>query len=154
MSVVAPYCQYKKTNFKLGILILLVAAVWFTYDGRYSKKFIERHTKKGQPDPTLVFHQKYAFPIFGTAAAVLAIIFVTLKGKKIVADEQELILSDGSKITYNSIESVNKTEYQSKGFFTVEYKSQDGQKKLCKISNRDFDDLDAVLEILVAKITG
>lgn len=154
MSVIAPYCQYKRTNFKIGILILAVAAVWFAYDGHFSKKFIERHTKNGQADPTLVFHQKYALPIFGGAAAVLFVVFCGVKGKKVTADEQELILSNGSKIAYNSIESVNKTEYQAKGFFTVEYKSQDGQKKLCKISNRDFDNLDAVLEVLVAKITG
>ena len=154
MSVIAPYCQYKKTNFKLGILILLVAGVWFYYDGHYSKKFIDRHTKQGQPDPTLVFHQKYALPIFGTAAVVLFLAFWGLKSKKVVADEQELVLSDGNKIAYSSIEAVNKTEYQLKGFFTVEYKSQAGEKKLCKISGRDFDNLDAVLETLVAKITG
>lgn len=153
MSVIAPYSQYKKTNFKLGMFILLVAAVWFAYDGYKSEAFQKRHTKNGQPDSTLVFHRKSP-PFFAAGAVVLAIIFATVKGKKIVADEQELILSDGGKIAYNSIETVNKTEYQSKGFFMVEYKSQDGQKKLCKISNRDFDNLDAVLEILVAKITG
>jgi len=153
MSVIAPYCQYKKTNFKLGILILLVAAVWFAYDGYKSETFKKRHTKNGQPDSTLAFHRNSP-PFFAAGAIVLAIILAKVKGKKIVADEQDLILSDGGKIPYNSIETVNKTEYQSKGFFTVEYKSQDGQKKLCKISNRDFDNLDAVLGILVAKITG
>jgi hypothetical protein len=153
MSVIAPYCQYKKTNFKLGMLILLVAAVWFAYDGYKSESFKSRHTKDGKPDSTLAFHRNSP-PFFAAGAVVLAIIFVIVKGKKIVADEQELILSDGSKIAYASIETVNKTDYQAKGFFTVEYKSQAGEKKLCKISNRDFDNLDAVLEILVAKITG
>ncbi|HBG78251.1 MAG: hypothetical protein WC765_05235 [Phycisphaerae bacterium] len=153
MSVIAPYCQYKKTNFKLGMLILLVAAVWFAYDGYKSEAFIKRHTKDGKPDSTLTFHRKSP-PFFAGGAVAIGIIFAMVKGKKIVADEQELILSDGGKIAYNSIETVNKTEYQSKGFFTVEYKSQAGEKKICKISSRDFDNLDAVLEILVAKITG
>jgi hypothetical protein len=153
MSVIAHYCQYKKTNFKLGILILSVAAVWFAYDGYKNETFIKKHTKNGKPDSTLVFQRKSP-PVFAAGAVVLAIILAKVKGKKIIADEQELILSDGSKIAYNAIEAVNKTEYQSKGFFAVEYKSQDGQKKLCKISSRDFDNLDAVLETLVAKITG
>jgi hypothetical protein len=85
---------------------------------------------------------------------VLAILFWKNKDKKIVADEQDLIFSCGHKIAYNSIESVNKTKYESKGFFVIEYKLQDGQKKQCTISNRGYDNLDAVLELLVAKITG
>jgi hypothetical protein len=153
MSVIAPYCQYKKTNFKLGILILLVAAVWFAYDGYKSETFKKRHTKNGTPDSTLAFHRKSP-PFFAAGAVALAIILAVMKGKKIVADEQELILSDGSKIAYNTIESIDPKEYATKGYFVVEYKAQDGQKKFCKISNRDFDNLDAVKELLVAKITG
>ena len=33
MAVVAPYCQYKKTNFKIYIVMLLAFAVYFAYDG-------------------------------------------------------------------------------------------------------------------------
>jgi len=153
MSVVAPYCQYRKTNFKIGIVLLLIAAAYFCYDGNYNKKFIDRHTRDGKPDSTLVFNRKSP-PYFFAGAVVLAIAFWRVNGKKIIADEQELILSDNSKIAYNSIETVNKTKYQLKGFFIIEYKSQDGPKKQCKISNRAYDNLDAILEILVTKITG
>jgi hypothetical protein len=153
MAITAPYSQYKKTNFKIGIVLLLVAAVWFAYDGYKSETFKARHTRNGQPDSTLVFHRKSP-PYLFAGAVVLAIVFWKIKDKKIVADEQDIIFNCGHKIPYNSIESVNKTKYESKGFFVIEYKSQDGQKKQCKISNRNYDNLDAVLELLVAKITG
>ncbi|MFA6187095.1 MAG: hypothetical protein WC770_07795 [Phycisphaerae bacterium] len=153
MSVIAPYCQYKKTNFKIGMFILLVAAVWFAYDGYKNETFKAKHTKDGKPDSKLVFNRKSP-PFFAAGAVALAIIFAAVKGKKIVADEPELILSNGTKIAYSDIESIDPKEYAAKGYFVIEYKTQDGQKKFCKISNRDFDNLDAVKDLLVAKITA
>ncbi|MDD5135105.1 MAG: hypothetical protein PHP01_06825 [Phycisphaerae bacterium] len=153
MAITAPYSQYKKTNFKIGIVLLLIASVYFFYDGKYNQKFIGKHTSNGKPDSTLVFNQK-APPYLFAGAVVLAILFWKNKDKKIVADEQDIIFSCGHKIPYNTIESINKTKYESKGFFVIEYKSQDGQKKQCKISNRGYDNLDSVLELLVTKITG
>ena len=153
MSVVAPFAKYKKTNYKIWILILVVAGVWFYYDGRKNEKFIARHTKDGKPDHTLVFHQK-CLPYFIGGAVLVAVYAVIMGKKKIVADEQELIISEKVKIPYSSLESINKTDYQSKGFFVIEYKGQDGKTCKKKISNRDWDNLDAVLELLVSKITG
>jgi len=153
MAVVAPFAKYKKTNYKIWILILVVAGVWFTWDGKKNEKFIARHTKDSKADHTLIFHQK-CLPYFIGAAVLVAIYAVIRNGKKIVADEQELILSNNEKIAYSSIESINKTDYQPKGFFVVSYKGQDGQVCQKKISNRDWDNLDAVLDLLVTKISG
>lgn len=116
MAIIAPFCQYKKTNFKIGVVLLLVAAVWFAYDGFYSQKFKARHTVGGKPDSTLVFHKKSP-PFFLAGAAALAVFYWKRKDKKIIADDEQLIFNEKDRIPYNSIESINKTGYDSKGFF-------------------------------------
>jgi len=154
MAIEAPLCRYKKTNFKITIIILLVATVWFAYDGYANDKFIEKHTNAdGSVDATLVFHRKSP-PFFAAGAIALAIYFWIIKGKKLVADEEALVFSNGNKITYNSIESVDKTNYQSKGYFVIRYKDAGGTELRHKISNRTYDNLDAILEHLIAKITA
>ena len=71
-----------------------------------------------------------------------------------VADDEALAFNEKDKIPYSSIESINKTNYDLKGFFVIEYKLPDGKKSQRKISDRDYDNLGAVLEVLVSKITG
>lgn len=153
MAVVAPLAKYKKTNYKIWCLILFVAGVWFAYDGYKNEKFIAKHTKDGVEDHTLVFHKKA--PPFLVAGAIAVLIYAAaVNGKKIVADENELILSSGEKIPYSSMESINKTEYASKGSFIIAYKGSDGNTVEKKISNRSWDNMDAVLDFLVTKISG
>lgn len=153
MAIAAPYCQYKKTNFKIYIALLLIAAVYFAYDGFRNKKFIANHTTLGKPDATLVFN-KESPPFFVAGAVVLAVWFWIVKDKKLIADEQELVFSEKDKIPYSSIESINKTNYDTKGYFIIEYKLPNGQKSQRQISDRNYDNLNPVLELLVSKITG
>ncbi len=153
MAVIAPYCQYKKTNFKIYIALLLIAGVYFAYDGYYNQKFISKHTSLGQPDSTLAFNRKSP-PFFAAGAVILAVWFLKIKNNKLAADDEALVFSEKDKIPYSSIESVNKTNYESKGYFIVEYKLPDGQKAQRQISDRVYDNLDPVLELLVSKITG
>jgi hypothetical protein len=153
MAVVAPFCKYKKTNLKIYIVMLLAFAVYFAYDGYYNQKFIQKHTNIGKPDSTLVFNRKSPL-VFLAAAAVIAVWYWKVKDKKLVAADDALVFGEKDKIPYSSIESINKTKYDSKGFFVIEYKSADGQKLQCKISSRTYDNLDAVLELLVSKITS
>ncbi|OQA02953.1 MAG: hypothetical protein BWY69_00747 [Planctomycetes bacterium ADurb.Bin401] len=153
MAVVAPLAKYKKTNYKIWFLILFVAGVWFLYDGYKNEKFIAKHTRDGQPDHTLLFHRK-APPFLIAGAVAVAIYSFVVNGKRIVADENELILSNGEKISYSSMESINKTEYASKGSFIIAYKGPDGKTVEKKISNRSWDNMDAVLDFLVTKISG
>jgi hypothetical protein len=153
MAVVAPYCQYKKTNFKIYIVILLIAAIYFAYDGFYNQTFIKKHTNIGKPDSTLVFNRKSP-PFFLAGAAIFAVWFWKVKDKKLVADDEALVFSEKDKIPYNSIDSINKTNFDTKGFFIIEYKLPDGQKLQRKISDRTYDNLNTVLELLVSKIAG
>ena len=153
MAVVASYCQYKKTNFKIYIVMLLAFAVYFAYDGYYNQKFISKHTHDGKPNSTLVFNRKSPFFLLA-GAIVVAVWYWKVKDKKLIADDEVIVFSEKDKIPYNSIESINKTSYDSKGFFIIEYKSDNGQKSQRRISNRTYDNLDAVLDLLVSKITS
>ena len=161
MAVVAPFCQYKKTNFKIYIVMLLAFSAYFAYDGYLSKykwskryDFYKGHViDKGKPDATFVFNQKS--PPFLLAGAIVVVVWYwKVKDKKLVADDEAIVFGEKDKIPYNSIESISKTSYDSKGFFIIEYKSSDGQKSQRKISNRTYDNLDAVLNVLVSKITS
>ncbi len=153
MAVVAPFCKYKKTNLKIYIVMLVAFALYFAYDGYYNQKFIHKHTNLGKPDSTLVFNRKVP-PVLLVGAAVIAIWYWKVKDKKLVAADEGLVFSEKDKILYDSIESINKTDYDSKGFFVVEHRSADKQKLQRKVSNRTYDNLDAVLEAIVSKITG
>jgi hypothetical protein len=81
MAIIAPYSQYKKTNFKIGIVLLLAASVYFFYDGNHNQKFISRHTSNGKPDSTLVFNRKA--PPFSQALLCLQFSSGKIKIKKL-----------------------------------------------------------------------
>ncbi|MCE5340749.1 MAG: PH domain-containing protein [Planctomycetaceae bacterium] len=153
MAVVAPLAKYKKTNYKIWFMILFIAGVWFLYDGKYNQKLIAKHTKDGKADPTLVFHRK-APPYMIGAACLVAIYAYSMRNKRIVAADEKLILSDIEEIPYKSIESINKTDYDAKGTFIITYKGKDGKVAEKKISNKSWDNMDEVLEVLVSQITG
>ena len=153
MQVSAPYCQYKKTNFKIYIVMLLIAAGYFAYDGYFNKTFIKKHTNAGKPESTLVFNQKSP-PFFLAGAVIAAVWFWKAKDKKLVADDEGLVFSEKDKIPYSSIESINKTNYDSKGLFVIEFKLPNGQKSQRQVSSGTYDNLDPVLELLVSKIAG
>ncbi len=153
MSIEAPISKFKKTNFKIYIVVCIVAAIWLGYDGYFNKNFKEGHTgPDGKPDSTLVFNQK-APPFLIGAAVLLCVYIVAVRNKKLVAGENELILGAKEKIPYDSIEKIDKTHFGSKGYFIITYKDKNGGKVSRKISNKSYDNLAAVLEHLVAKIT-
>jgi len=153
MTVIAPFSKYKKTNFKIGLAICVACTIWFTYDGYFNEKFKEKHTEEdGTPDSSLVFNQKSPAYFAGAAVLMAAGLFF-LKDKKIVAEENELVLANQKKILYDSIEKIDRTNFDSKGYFVVTYKDQSGKEVDLKISDRKFDNLQAVLDLLVAKIS-
>lgn len=153
MVVVALLCKYKKTNYKIYIVMLLAFAVYFAYDGFFNHKFIDKHTKDGKPDSTLAFNRKSP-PFFLAGAIAVAVYFWMVKDKKVEAEENELVFNGKDKIPYSSIESVNKTNFETNGFFVIEYKLPNGQKSQRKVSDRTYDNLNAVLEVIVSKMTG
>jgi hypothetical protein len=153
MPVEAPFSKYKKNNFKLYIAVCVLITVWFGYDGHFNEKFKQKHTdKNGKPDSTLVFNQKSP-PFFVAAAVFLGVYFFAIRNKKLIAYENELVISNKEKISYDSIQKIDKTNFYSKGFFLITYKGKDGSEVNRKLSDRTYDNLAAILDELVAKIS-
>lgn len=150
MAVEAPLSNYKKKNILIIAAVLIGVGGWFAYDGYKNQAFIDKHTVDGLADSTLNFNRK-APPFMIGAGILLGIYFVMVKGKKIVADENGLICGK-AEIAYDAIEKINKTHFDKKGFFIITY-SDDGQNKELKLSDRTYDNLPAVLDQIVSKIS-
>ncbi len=153
MAIEAPVSKYRKNGLIIYIVVCLAASTWFAYDGYFNKKFKAEHTgEDGKFDSTLVFNRKA--PPFGVGITVLLAAYLfAIRGKKLIADENQLVVSDKEKISYDSIQQIEKTHFDSKGYFVVTYKNKSGNEIKCKISNRSYDNLAAVLEHLVGKIS-
>ena len=152
MAIEAPISKFKKTNFKVYIAVCVVAAVWFGYDGYYNKKFIDKHSPEGVPDTTLIFNQKSP-PVFIGGALLLGAYLFVISRKKVLADENELVINAREKIPYDSIQKVDKTHFSSKGFFIITYKDNSGSETQRKLSKKTFDNLAPILDHLVEKIS-
>ena len=153
MPIEAPISKYKKTNLLIYIILCIALAAWFAYDGHINKNFIEKNTdENGKPNSTLIFNQKSP-PFFAGAAVLFGVYLFIIKNKKLVTGENELVFSDKDKIPYDSIQSINKTYFEKKGFFVIIHKDEHGKEINRKISERNYDNLAAVLDHLVAKIS-
>ncbi|MHC4617595.1 MAG: hypothetical protein ACYTEQ_07560 [Planctomycetota bacterium] len=161
MAVEAPISRHKKNNLKIYIAVCLVAAAVFAYDGYLSKykwskryDFYKKHflDNDGKPTSTMNFNRKSP-PFFIGAAVLLAGYLLAIRNRKIVAAEAELALGDKEKIPYHRIEKIDKTHFKSKGFFILTYKDDTGREVNRKLSDRTYDNLPAVLDELVAKIS-
>jgi len=161
MGIEAPISKFTKTNFKIYIGVCIIAAAFFAYDGYLSKyewskryDFYKKHVldNNGTPDTTMNFNRKSP-PVFIGAAALFTVYLLAIRNKKLVADENELIISTKEKIAYNSIQKIDKTYFGSKGYFIITYKDKDGNEVSRKISNKGYDNLAAILEYLVTKIS-
>jgi hypothetical protein len=153
MAIEATYSKYKKQNFIIGIILLIGLGAYCTYDGYFNERFRDRHTSiEGKPDSTLVFNQKA--PFFCLAGAVvLAIWFGMVKDRKIVAESDGIVINGKEKLTYQSIEKIDKTYFESKGYFIVTYKNEAGKEVERRFDGRAYDNLAAILDELVAKIS-
>ena len=153
MPIEAPVSKYKKTNLLIYIIICIALAAWFAYDGYINQKFIDKYTDEtGKPNSTLIFDQKSP-PFFAAAAVFFTAYLFVIKNKKLIADENELVFSAKDKIPYESIQSINKTYFDKKGFFVITHKDQHGKEINRKISDRNYDNLATILDHLVAKIS-
>jgi hypothetical protein len=161
MAIEAPISKYKKTNLKIYIAVCVVLAIIFAYDGYLSKyKWSGRYNfyKKnvldndGKPNPTMNFNRKSP-PFFAAAAVFLTAYLFVLKNKKLIAAENELVFSAKDKIPYDSIQKIDKTYFGKKGFFVITHKDEHGKELDGKLSDRNYDNLAAVLDHLVAKIS-
>ena len=154
MAIEAPVSKFRKNNLIIWMIVCLGFAGYCIYDGYFNDKFIKKNTDaNGNPNSTLVFNQKS--PIFLIAGAVLlGIYFFAIRNSKIIAEQDELVINGREKIAYESIQKINKTYFDKKGLFTITYKDKNNSEIDIKISNRKYDNIEAILEHLVAKITG
>jgi hypothetical protein len=152
MAIEAPVSKFRRTNLKIYIVVCIAAAIWLGYDGYFNKKFIEENSPDSKPNGTLIFNQK-APPVFIAVAVLFGIKLYLIRNKKLIAGEKELIFSDKDKIAYDSIQKIDKTYFESKGRFVITHKNENGREADRKISDREYDNLKAVLEHLVAEIT-
>ncbi len=159
MAIEAPICKFKKNNLKIYIVACLVFAAILAYDGYLSKyewshrrSFYEKHIKEGKPDDTMIFNQITPI-ILVILAVVLFGRFRVLKDRRLLADENELIISDRERISLNSMQKIDKTSFDSKGYFVITYKDKDGNEINRKLSYKTYDNLAAILDHLVAKIS-
>jgi len=152
MAIEAPLSKHKRNNFVIGIAVLLGLAIWFAYDGYFNEKFIQKHTDEdGMPDSTLVFNRK-APPYLAGAAVLLGVYLFAIKAKKVIAGPDRLIIGK-REIAYDSIQKIDKTHFDSKGYFVITYKDYQGVDADMKISDRTYDNLGEVLDHLIAKIS-
>lgn len=152
MAIEAPICKYKKNNLIIYMAVCVGLTIWCVYDGYLNKDFIDKYTVDGKETGWLVVNKK-APPYLIGATVLLGVYLFTLRNKRLLADENELIISDKEKISYDSIQKIDKTYFDKKGFFVITYKDERGSDIDLKISDRRYDNLAAVLEHLVAKIS-
>ena len=153
MPVEAPVSKFRKTNLKIYIAVCIAFVLWCVYDANFNEKFREKYTDAdGKPTGWLVINQK-APPYLAGVALLLAGYLFAIRNKKIVADENELVISDKEKVRYDTIQRIDKTYFDKRGFFIVTYKNESGKDVHRALSDRKYDNLGAVLDYLVAKIS-
>jgi hypothetical protein len=142
--------------------VCLGFTVLFLYDGYLSKyewsmrhSFYKEHVidKGGKPDDTMVWNQKQLPVICIGIAILLGVRLLLIVNKKIVAEDTGLVIDGKINVAYDSIQKIDKTNFDSKGHFTLTYLGPDGKDIDRKISDRDYDDLRPILDHLVAKIS-
>ncbi len=151
MTIVAPISKYKKNTLKIIILVLVGLAIYCFYDGYYNQKFIEKNTDEGIANSTLAFNKK-APPFMIVAGVLVGIRLFLIRDKKVTADDQAIVTCTQT-ITYDSINQIDKTHFDSKGYFVVTYKNEQGDNSQLKLDDRTYDNLPAVLEVLISKIS-
>ena len=161
MAIEAPISKFKKNNFRICIAVCLVTAIIFAYDGYLSKyEWSKRYSfykeqvvdNDGKPTPVMVFNQKSP-PFFAGAAVLLWAYLLATKNKKLIADETELVLSDRDRIPYDSVQKIDRTYFEKKGFFVFTYRDENGKEIDRKLSDKTYDGLGAILDHLVAQIS-
>jgi hypothetical protein len=100
-------------------------------------------------DHTLLAN-RYGWPFLIAGGVFTGILLAVTRNKKVVADDKQLVI--GKKVvSYDTIEKINKTHFDKKGFFTLTY-NDGGKSRDITLSERTYDNLSAVLDHTVAKI--
>lgn len=160
MAVEAPVSKYHRNNQLLYTVACAVVALILAYDGYLSKyewsqrySFYEKHVieNDNKPDDVMKFN-RYAPIALIFGAAFFGYRYYTLKGRKIVVDETAVHMPEGD-IGIDSIQAIDKTHYESKGYFELIRKTGKDSNERVKLSSKSYDNLDAVLEDLASRIS-
>jgi uncharacterized membrane protein len=152
MAIEAPLSKHKRSTFLIYIAVCIGLALYCVWDGYYNKKFIEKNTVDGVANTTLSLNRK-APPYFVGAGAILGAYLFAIRKRRVVADENALIINDKEKISYDSIQKIDKTNFKSKGFFVITYEKANSGQVDRKISDKTYDNLAPVLDEVIAKIS-
>lgn len=153
MAIEAPYSSYRKTNCLIYIVVAILIGAWCAYDGYFNEVWIEDNTNNdGSPQAYLTINRQAPYYL-GGVAVLCGAFWLTVRNKKITADENEIVIDKTEKIPYNAIEAIDKTYYDKKGFFIIHYKKPDGNTILKAISHKKWDKTKVLLEHLVTKIS-
>jgi len=153
MAIEAPISKYKKTNIKIYIAVCIGLMIWCVYDGYFNEEFKEKYIDPdGKAKGWLVVNRNAPPYLIGACVLFSAYLFA-IRNKKLIADENELIISAKEEIPYEAIQKIDKTYFDKKGFFTITYKDKGGNEIDRKLSERKYDNLAAILDHLVAKIS-
>lgn len=156
MAIEAKLSKYKKNNYLIILFVFAGIGTWFAYDGYFNEKFQEKYTTTNEAgeevlDSTLVFNRKSP-PFFFAGAIAAAIWLFLIKDKKVTASDTVLI-TEKLEIPYDNIEQIDKTNFDSKGYFIITYKNPQGNEKTLRLSDRTYDNLPAILDEIVKQIT-
>jgi hypothetical protein len=153
MALTATLSKYKKNTYFVWMALCIGFAAYCVYDGHFNEGFISKHSSAdGKPDSTLVFNRKAPY-ILVPVAALLGVWLLVISKRKITAEENGLVIDGKINIAYDSIQKIDKTLFASKGRFTIMYKDAGGKETDRVISDKDYDNLPAILDHLVAKIS-
>jgi len=159
MAIEAPISNFRLKTLKIYAVACVIGAAVLAYDGYLSKyswscrqNFYKEHVVDGKPDDTMIFNQVAPVPLL-----ILGAMFMlrrrAIKTKKLIADDSQLIIDNNEKIPYDSIEKIDKTNFKSNGYFVITYKDYGGKEINRKISDRMYDNLEAILNEAVSKIS-
>ena len=153
MAIEARISKFKRNGLIIWMAACIAVAAYCVYDGYFNETFKTKHTNEdGTPDSTLAFNRKSP-PYFIGGGLLLVAYWFAIRNKKLIADENELVINDKQRIPYDSIQKIDKTYFKSKGRFVITYKDDNGKEANRKISDRQYDNLEPILDHLVAKIT-
>ena len=76
-----------------------------------------------------------------------------VKDRKVIAAENKLSIDGKRSVSYDSIERIDRTHFDNKGYFVITYKNESGNETDIKLSDRSYDNLKPILEELIAKIS-
>lgn len=107
---------------------------------------------KAGPDGVMLFN-RISPVVFLAGAVICGALFWRCKDDKVVAEETELVVAGKTRIPYDAIERIDKTDLDRKGFFTIVYQLDGGPEIRRRLSDRQYDNLRPILDHLIARIT-